>query len=319
MEHKFPPRKFSAKILDCTIRDGGIVSASRFEPEFVRALYYALSNAGVDIIEMGYKNSPNILSPAQYGPWRFCPEELLKDTLRDCGNGIKISLMVDIGKCNISEIPPKDKSVVDIMRCAFYCWQIRDALETAGALSELGYETALCMMASSTISDEEITRALDKFSDSSADIVYLMDSYGALSPSEMLRLLRKYRKAMASCGKKTGVHFHNNLQLAFANCISAAMEGVDYIDSTLDGFGKGAGNCPTEMLVWFLRGREYVRPLLEAAQNYMEPMRARFKWGNSLPLLLTALANVNPREASNCNGNNCAADFFDRLDSGKVL
>ena len=62
----------SVKVLDCTIRDGGLVNKHDFSLEFVRRLYQLLTAAGIDYMEMGYKNSPELFDPKEYGPWKFC-------------------------------------------------------------------------------------------------------------------------------------------------------------------------------------------------------------------------------------------------------
>ncbi|PIY16706.1 MAG: nucleoid-structuring protein H-NS, partial [Elusimicrobia bacterium CG_4_10_14_3_um_filter_49_12_50_7] len=50
------------KVFDCTIRDGGLINNHAFSFDFVRAVYKSLSEAGVDYIELGYKNSGKLFS-----------------------------------------------------------------------------------------------------------------------------------------------------------------------------------------------------------------------------------------------------------------
>ncbi len=50
------------KVLDCTLRDGGLVNNFAFSDEFVRDLYLANIKAGVDYMEFGYKASKEILT-----------------------------------------------------------------------------------------------------------------------------------------------------------------------------------------------------------------------------------------------------------------
>ena len=45
------------RVFDCTIRDGGLMNNHLFDHDFVREVYQGLSDAGVDYVELGYKNS----------------------------------------------------------------------------------------------------------------------------------------------------------------------------------------------------------------------------------------------------------------------
>ncbi|MCK4912416.1 MAG: nucleoid-structuring protein H-NS, partial [Candidatus Omnitrophica bacterium] len=62
------------KVFDCTIRDGGLINNHDFDYRLVREVYKSLSAAGVDYMEIGYKNSKNLFSSSEYGPWKFCDD-----------------------------------------------------------------------------------------------------------------------------------------------------------------------------------------------------------------------------------------------------
>ena len=59
-------------VLDCTIRDGGLMNDCNFSEDFVRKIYSACVASGVDYMEIGYKGSKRVYSPTKYGPWKFC-------------------------------------------------------------------------------------------------------------------------------------------------------------------------------------------------------------------------------------------------------
>ena len=172
-----------------------------------------------------------------------------------------------------------------------------DALDIVNSCADKGYQTALCMMAASTLGERAIDCALDKFARSQANIIYLMDSFGALMPEQVETLSDKYCQAAHSAGKLFGIHCHNNLQCAFANTIAAISRGADIADCTLAGLGKGAGNCPTEMLVKYVGQKYKLRPILKAVENFIEPMRKHFRWGFDYPYMISGLLNIHPREA----------------------
>src|SRR5690606_38009238 len=130
------------KILDCTIRDGGLVNNWDFSVEFVRDLYNGLNEAGVDYMEIGYKNSPKLLKGGDCGPWRFLDENFLKEVIPEKGN-TKLSALVDIGRVDENDILPRGESILDMIRVACYIKDVDKALELVQKFHDKGYETSL--------------------------------------------------------------------------------------------------------------------------------------------------------------------------------
>lgn len=292
-----PAWKIMAKILDCTLRDGGLVNDSNFSDEFARAVLRACEIAGVDTVEIGFKNSKKYFSPEKFGKWRFCEESDIRETFGDAPRGAKLCALMDAGKCDISALPPRPESIVSKIRCAFYADRAREAAETLGAASELGYETSACLMAAPQIERREREKILELLAASKAGTIYLMDSFGTLLPAEARKLCAEYSRFCRECGKTFGAHFHNNLQCAFANSIIAAEEGADVVDSAIGGLGKGAGNCPTELLAGFLLGADAAVAPSEAAEKFAAPLAEKFKCGFRPQYMLTALLKIHPRPA----------------------
>jgi 4-hydroxy 2-oxovalerate aldolase len=108
----------------------------------------------------------------------------------------------------------------------------------------------------------------------------IVDSYGHLYREQIDILYEKYSRAMEGTGKEIGIHAHNNLQLAFANTIEAIILGANRADATMGGLGRGAGNCPLELLLGFLRNPKFrLRPVVKLLQEYIEPLRANVSSG----------------------------------------
>ena len=132
------------KVVDCTLRDGGLVNNFEFSDEFVRELYKANVAAGVDYMEFGYKASKDLFDPKKFGKWKFCNEEDIRDIVGENNTDLKISVMADVGRTNIKrDIPPKSESVVDMVRVATYINTIPAAIEMANYCSDMGYELSL--------------------------------------------------------------------------------------------------------------------------------------------------------------------------------
>ena len=109
------------RVLDATIRDGGLVNNFRFSDEFVKKLYLANLKAGVDYMEFGYKASTDIFKEEYFGPWKFCKEEDLRRIVGNNDTDMKIAVMADVGRCNLErDLLPKSESVIDMVRIATY-------------------------------------------------------------------------------------------------------------------------------------------------------------------------------------------------------
>jgi 4-hydroxy 2-oxovalerate aldolase len=286
------------KVVDCTIRDGGLMNNSRFDLEVVRAAYSAVCAAGVDYVELGYRNSKKLLDPDQFGPWRFCEE----DDLRRATDGIeprntRLAVMMDAHKSSADDILPKEKSVVDMIRVATYVKDVDKAIFISNAANQLGYETTINIMAISTEGGPFLREALQQLEEETKAVaVYIVDSFGALYSEEIHFLVETYQMYVKT--KQIGLHMHNNQQLAFANTIEGIIRGANYMDGTLYGLGRGAGNCPIELLLGFLKNPKFkLPPLLDAIQTHILPLQAKVAWGYHVPYMLTGVRNLHPQTA----------------------
>jgi 4-hydroxy 2-oxovalerate aldolase len=305
------------KVVDVTIRDGGLMNNHRFTDEVVRAVYRACVDAGIDYMEVGYKTSKRIASRDEFGPWKFCDEEDIRRVVGDNDTPLKIAVMADAERCDTAEdVLPKKESVVDMVRVATYIHQIPIALDMVKDAHGKGYETSINLMAASVVPESELEGALELICNSEADAVYLVDSFGAFYSEQVDFLIKMYLKHANAAGKTVGMHAHNNQQLAYANTIEAAIKGANMLDSSMAGLGRGAGNCQTELLLGFLHNPKYrLRPVLQCIQQHIEPMRKDLRWGFDLPYMVTGLLNQHPRAAMafNANGHGDLVEFFDSM------
>ena len=288
------------KVLDATIRDGGLVNNFYFDDEFVRALYLANVKAGVDYMEFGYKASKDIFSPDKFGKWKFCDDEDIRAIVGENNTDLKISVMADVGRTDFRrDIRPRSESVIDMVRVATYINTIPAAIEIVEHCHELGYETTVNIMAISNASDVDIDGALELLCQSNVDGIYLVDSYGALYPEQIGRLAEMYLSYGEKSGKYIGMHAHNNQQLAFANTIEAMSLGVSYLDATVCSMGRGAGNCAMELLLGFFKNPKFnITPILSFIENHMLPLKeSGVVWGYDIPYLLTGRLNRHPSSA----------------------
>jgi len=288
------------KVLDCTIRDGGLINNYQFSEEFVKAVYAAICDAGVDIIELGKKLMESDEYPrTKYGAWNFCDEDILKRVVGSYKGSYRpeIAVMFDIGRIDLNGLAAKKDSVVDMVRTACYVPQIDKALDTVKRSKDKGYKTSLNIMAVSAAIETDLNEALEGVAKTpEVDCLYLVDTYGAFYSEQITYYLNLYKKYVPV--EKLGFHGHNNIHLAYANTQQCIIDGVNMLDSTINGMGRGAGNCPTELLLGFLKNPKFdVRPIYKVIQEHFVPLRKDMEWGFNDIYGISGLLNQHPRDA----------------------
>jgi 4-hydroxy 2-oxovalerate aldolase len=284
------------KVLDCTIRDGGLINNHRFEDGFVRAAYEALSKAGIDYMEFGYRNSKELFPPADFGAWKYSDDHKIREIIEGIESDMKISIMVDAHRVREQVFTPADESPVDMIRVATYVKDIDKAIDLTNRVHDLGYETTVNIMAISKENELALVEALKQLGQVPTQGVYVVDSFGSLYCEQIEHLVKLYQTHLP--GKEIGVHCHNNQQLAFSNTIEGIIHGANYLDGSLFGIGRGAGNCGLELLIGFLKNPKFnLSPILKFIQDYMLPLRGQIEWGYLMPYMITGILNEHPRAA----------------------
>ncbi|MFH1199411.1 MAG: aldolase catalytic domain-containing protein [Candidatus Omnitrophota bacterium] len=285
------------KVLDCTIRDGGLANNHDFSDDFVRATYKALSHAGVDYMEIGYKNSKKLFSPKDFGKWKFCDDDIIRKVTDGIESQTKISVMVDVDRVDMDDVVERKDSPVAMVRVASYVKDIDKAIHLINNFADKGYETTVNIMAISRALDNELTECLEQLEEESrAQVIYIVDSFGALYQETIEFLIKKAKGIVKN--KEIGIHTHNNQQLAFSNTIEAIIHNANYVDATVYGLGRGAGNCPLELMLGFLKNPKYdIRPILDLISKEFIPLSKKLEWGYLIPYAITGMFDEHPRSA----------------------
>lgn len=287
------------RVLDATIRDGGLVNDFYFSDEFVKALYEMNVKAGIDYMELGYKADKEQFDVNKFGKWKFCNEDDIRAIVGDNDTNLKLSIMADVGRCDYkNDIVNRNDSALDLIRVATYINTMPEAIAMIEDAHNKGYETTCNIMAISNAQESDVKYALELLCKTPVDAIYIVDSYGSLYPEQVRRISETYLEIADKYGKKIGMHAHNNQQCAFANTIESLATGVSFLDATVCGMGRGAGNCALEAIVGFLKNPNYkIGPILKFIENYMVEMKQKAVWGYDIPYLLTGLTDQHPRTA----------------------
>jgi 4-hydroxy 2-oxovalerate aldolase len=286
-------------VVDCTIRDGGLMNKSRFSLDCVRAVYQAVCEAGVHVIELGYRNSRRLFDSAEYGAWRFCDDDLIRQvTGEEPCPGTRIAVMMDAHKSDLDDLKPRDLSPVSLVRCATYVEDLDKAIRLENDAHAKGYGTAMNIMSISKVPETALDECLHRIREEThVEACYIVDSFGSLYAQDVRQLVARYRRLLP--GIEVGIHAHNNQQLAFANTLEGLASGATYLDGTLYGLGRGAGNCNLELLLGYLKDpRQDLRPLLDVIASTILPLEKEITWGYSVPYLVTGILNQHQDEGT---------------------
>lgn len=285
------------KLLDCTLRDGGYYTNWNFETQMVKDLIQALDLSKIDIVELGYK------SPVKGGKYRKCNDRFIWEVLEyRLPVNSELAFMID-SKDFIKEgdidysliddvIHDQNQSPFTICRLAIKYSEIKLSLKIGKYIKSKGYKLVINLMGISLLNDEHI-QEFGALSVLEPLALYFADSYGSLTPTrtkEVVNLFKNFKTQI-------GVHTHDNLGLAFANCLSAIEAGATWIDGTLLGMGRGVGNVKTEQLVTYNEYTEgtYTSSALHSVlDKWMIPLKNTHKWGFTHNYMVSGLQHIHP-------------------------
>lgn len=288
------------KILDCTLRDGGYYNKWDFSEDLVTRYLDAVSKSGIEYIELGCRNFPQ---KTYYGPFAYTTERLISRL--NLPAGPKYGVMVDAGvlinrkgslQNNVDYLfCPKSSSKLDFVRIACHFHEVEQGVEIASILKGKGYIVGLNLMQAGGRSSIDIQASVKLINSSnSVDVLYFADSFGNMREAEVTRIANELRKNWKGT---LGIHTHNNMGRAIQNSLHAESLGVEWLDCTVTGMGRGAGNAESELLVSEISASETrysAKPLLDLAISYFDEMKRAYGWGMSAPYYLGASKGIHP-------------------------
>jgi len=285
-------------ILDCTLRDGGYVNDFRFGVDRIRQIREKLCDANIEIIECGFlqsgKNDPG---RSLYGGVEqiFLPKEQARQMFVG---------MIAYGKINAKEIAPYRPGYINGMRLTFHNTEWEGTKRLALDLMEKGYQVFIQPVGTLSYTDEQLLALIREVNALKPYAFYLVDTLGSMYKNDLLRMffLVEYNLEKDIC---LGFHFHNNMQLSFANAMTLLELHTNrhiIIDSSVFGMGRGAGNLNTELIAHFINNniedRYDLISLLELIDDVILPIYKYASWGFSEPYYLSAIMGVHPNYAA---------------------
>jgi 4-hydroxy 2-oxovalerate aldolase len=277
------------QILDCTLRDGGYYTNWDFEFDLVQKYLQALDELPVQYCEIGYR-SP--VKQGYFGEYFY----LRRSTIEKLSGNLKFALMLNAKDCQpemISTLLADCRDMVELIRIAINPSQLEHGFAIAEAVKQCGFSVAtnLMYLHNSIDSQDDLFQQLSKFQEA-VDYLYFVDSYGACFPNQVKEIVHNAKNSLPF---KIGFHGHDNLGLAFANTLAAIEAGIDMVDSTMLGLGRGAGNLRTELITAYfskMQGKQHsffqFADFLETWKKFTEP----FKEGLDFPYMISGLEKL---------------------------
>jgi 4-hydroxy 2-oxovalerate aldolase len=240
-------------ISDPTLRDGNHAVQHKLNITQIAAYARAADIAGIPIVEVGHGNGL-AASSLQVGQSAVSDRDMLT-TARENLHQSKLSIHVMPGFATIK----RDLSLaidigVDVVRVACHCSEADITQRHIAYARERGKQVFGVLMMTHMLTKEQLAEEALKMESYGAEAIILMDSAGALLPTDVAERVRTLVHALHI---PVGFHAHNNLGMAVANSITALESGASILDGTARGFGAGAGNTQLEVLVAILNKMGY--------------------------------------------------------------
>jgi 4-hydroxy 2-oxovalerate aldolase len=281
------------KLLDCTLRDGGYYTNWDFDDKLVDVYMQAFNNLPVDYLEVGYRSNP---MNGYLGKFFYCPIHVLED-LKSKTNK-KLVIILDEKNVRAEDAENLLSSIVglvDMVRIAIDPKNFKRALVLAKKVKQLGFEVGFNVMYMSTWREQKEFLDLIPQVDGIADFFYMVDSYGSVFPEDVREIMQLVR---SKTQVKLGFHGHNNLEMGLANTLTAIDEGIDIVDATVTGMGRGAGNLKMELLLTALDSKgklEFPYNDLSKVVDVFTSLQDTHQWGTNLPYMVSG-ANSLPQK-----------------------
>ncbi len=306
------------KTIDVTLRDGGYRNNFHFSEDQIIKLITYLTDANIDYIEIGYYKGS--LKPQSYHGLTSQVSFDLIAKIKSIIPLVKIVVMAHPRNIDFEDLLRLKEAKLDLLRLCLKNSDLQYGLNTVRKAKEIGLFVSANLVRITEIPLLILSQNARSASDAGADIVYLADSNGSLIPQQTAEIFKQIVKNV-SCN--VGFHAHNNLSLALANTIVAMENGASYIDGSICGMGKGAGNLRLDMFLGYLTKIKYLhnydfRSILKSSEAMAKSIEF---CNNTFPIqdILTGVFDLSldvklsidsNSQNENLNWYDCAFDFL---------
>jgi 4-hydroxy 2-oxovalerate aldolase len=281
------------KILDCTLRDGGYYTSWDFDQNLVNTYFESLNNLPIDYLEIGYRSLP---MKEYLGEYFYLPIHVIEKIKLQSNKKLVVILNEkDVTTAQLPQLLTPLVGLIAMVRLAIDPKNLKRALLLAESVKKLGFEVGFNVMYMSTWAEEKGFIEELKMVDGIADYFYMVDSFGGVYPKDVINTIQIVRE---KTNVPLGFHGHNNMELGLINTLTALEHGVEIVDATITGMGRGAGNLKTELLLTVLNAKGELpldfNPLGVVVDGFTD-LQKQHEWGTNLPYMVSG-ANSLPQK-----------------------
>jgi 4-hydroxy 2-oxovalerate aldolase len=262
-------------LVDTSLRDGMHSVSHSFTAAQVGAVAAALDPTGVRLVEVSHGDGLGG-SSFQYG---FAAETDLAyvDAAVAATERAAVAVLLLPGIGTIAMLREAREHGAAAVRVATHCTEADISAQHIAWARENGMLTIGFLMMSHMLEPEQLAEQAALMESYGAEVVYAVDSAGALVPRGARERVQALRERL---GVEVGFHAHNNLGCAIGNSLAAAEAGATWLDGSLRGLGAGSGNAATEVLATALtKAGEPVEvdvfALMDVAEDVVAPLLPR--------------------------------------------
>lgn len=283
------------QILDCTLRDGGYYTNWHFEKKLVQKYLDSMSDLGIDIVELGFRFFNKDSSKGKHA---YTDDDYISKL--NIPKNLNIAVMINasdfincqnIEECINNLFPTNTK--INLIRIAAHYHELKYLNKIISALNKKKFKVGLNLMQINNYTNLNIDSVFKKIKTNYLDYIYLADSLGSMKEEDIITKIKYFRKKWK---KKIGIHTHDNQYCAVSNTIAAVNYGVNIIDSTVMGMGRGPGNAKTEIIVEYYKKISKIKyeKFLNFISKYFQPLLIKYKWGSNMYYYLSGKYKIHP-------------------------
>lgn len=285
--------------IECTLRDGGYHNSWDFDRILVEDYLKVCKTLEIKNIELGFRFPK---SNEWLGEFAFTRESTLEslDLNKEFNVGVMINTsdfisydQLDFDIVNKTfPIDAKD-SRLNFVRIATHIKDLHSSVELAKYLIQKGYKLAINIMQAHNLDEKVVSKFSNLTKGLNIQSIYFADSLGCMIPNQINELVNIFKN---NTNLPIGIHAHNNMGLALANTIEAVNAGVNWVDMTMTGMGRGPGNTLTEdAMLYFLKQETQNKiELISLLEKHFYPLKDKHKWGSSPYYFLAGVNKVHP-------------------------
>lgn len=279
----------SAKLLDCTLRDGAYLIDKEFGDDVINGIIEGLVKAGTDIVEIGF------LQDNGFGPGKTVflnSKEAQRFIPKQRGNTF-FSVLADCSRYSIENLDEYNGKSFDAVRICFFKHERYEALRYFKAVQKKGYMLFVQPVDILGYTDIELIELIEMVNEIEPYCFSIVDTFGSMYEEDLQRVFYMIDHNLCPA-TQIGFHSHNNMQMSSGLSQSFLRMALGHrnvvVDATISGMGRGAGNTPTELIAQYMVSKLHchydIDALLDLIDNYIDPIRVRATWGYTTEMFL---------------------------------